>query len=337
VLILATSVRATFGDSEGVPNLLVETTQVDRAEWHKLLDKRVTQLETKDTRNFKAIEERLSELETHVEQRLRALEANAEQPLSATNAGVVVSSPNPEVHGGESDSWGVEKFSNAHEAIQAHQQGSWEAADLSHLNYVEREQLACLRESDANTLLDCIKKGIAGKIGKARQEYRHLTLGSMLAFYSCDARGREKELFNDEWVLNNGDASSFNFSAIPTLMRNKVLLIFGESTAEQLLDSLLKGLAQEGIHPRATAQGNPTHTRKWSLTVGKEDWTAQERNEDWYFAKFNFTVRFALGYNYDVPEALMMNLNNQWNEGGEADAAIILIGSHYNLSPGEKF
>jgi hypothetical protein len=46
VLILATAVRATFGDNEGVPNLLVET-QVDRAKWHKLLDKRVTQLETK--------------------------------------------------------------------------------------------------------------------------------------------------------------------------------------------------------------------------------------------------------------------------------------------------
>jgi hypothetical protein len=84
VLILATAVRAKFGDNEGVPNLLVETTQVDRAEWHKLLDKRVSQLETKDTSNFKAIEERL-----------RALEANAEQPLSATNAGVVSSPKAP--------------------------------------------------------------------------------------------------------------------------------------------------------------------------------------------------------------------------------------------------
>jgi hypothetical protein len=45
VLILLTGVCGKFGDKEAAPGLLTETTQVDRAGWHKILDKRVAALE----------------------------------------------------------------------------------------------------------------------------------------------------------------------------------------------------------------------------------------------------------------------------------------------------
>jgi hypothetical protein len=137
------------------------------------------------------------------------------------------------VNDGDSDDWGVGKFGNAHEAIQAHQRGSWVAANLSHLNYVEHEQLACLRASDGNTLADCIsKRYIDPSLSESQAAlYAHLSLGSELSGYKCPAEHVKKDHFNDEWVLNNGDESSFNFSWIPKLMRNKVLLIFGEVSA----------------------------------------------------------------------------------------------------------
>jgi hypothetical protein len=72
LVLVTTAVRAKFGDSEAVKNRLTETNQVDRAEWHKILDKRVSQLEAKDTTHFEVFEERLRELEANVE-RLRAM------------------------------------------------------------------------------------------------------------------------------------------------------------------------------------------------------------------------------------------------------------------------
>ena len=85
VLILLTGVCGEFGDKEAAPRLLSETIQVDRAEWHKILDKRVSALEKKGTTHSDAIKQRLDSLEAKIE-RLGALEENP--GLTSTQGGL---------------------------------------------------------------------------------------------------------------------------------------------------------------------------------------------------------------------------------------------------------
>jgi hypothetical protein len=77
-------------------------------------------------------------------------------------------------------------------------------------------------------------------------------------------------------------------------------------------------------------------SRKWTIDGAEK---TLQRNEEWLFESLNLTLRFARAYNYEDPPLLLRNLDNGWAGGEDADAVIVLLGSHYNWDPGyeEKY
>jgi hypothetical protein len=113
-------------------------------------------------------------------------------------------------------------FNRTSDAIRAHQRGKWVPANLAHLPIVERKQLECLRADESKSVYECSKF-----IKQLNQ--KRLQFGAALHSYECPFLNTTAKDFNEEYVHGmEEEFGAFGAGSVAELMRNKVLLLFGE-------------------------------------------------------------------------------------------------------------
>jgi hypothetical protein len=206
------------------------------------------------------------------------------------------------------------------ELMRAHQDGSWVAVNHDHLPACERQQLECLEGKPEGTLAD--------ECCADPDDHSSLCYGSVLQSAGC------KHLVlsdvNQEYAHANTDRHPpLDALSIASMLENRVLMIYGESTAEQLLHSFLKAVNQ-AMPQNDRSELRFTHpTSNWtsSSKLYKE---ANQINRDYWLERFNFTLRLVKTYKHEETDVLIGNLERLSAEGKKADVVITLLGNHYN-------
>jgi hypothetical protein len=205
--------------------------------------------------------------------------------------------------------------------------GKWEApAGISKdLPLEEQAQLECLSRNKTETVGRCCS-ALQPSID------HRLCFGATLYAHHCNSM--QLEDVHQQWVANTPPPLGKRLTAvdIAKLLQNRVIMFYGESTVQQLMDSFLKSLLAYGID----TPGHHEASRKWKIPKEKMDHDANTLNEEVYIKQFNLTLRIAVAYNHEVSPILFENAYQGESGGADADVIIALLGSHYNWSPGQK-